>query len=187
MSVPVSETTTLAIQLAAGDEAAAKLLLPRVYQELRALAESYMRHEGPGHTLQPTALVHEVFLRLVDADRIEWQGRAQFLALAAQQIRRVLIDHARRRNAGKRGGGVAKTRIEADEAIASGEQVDLLQLNEALEALGQRSPRQANVVELRFFGGLSVPEIAHVLEISERTVKEDWRVARAWLRQSLEP
>ncbi len=187
MSTPVSETTRLTIRLGSGDGEAAKLLLPRVYDELRALAESYMRNERPGHTLQPTALVHEVFLRLVDADQIEWQGRAQFLALAAEQIRRVLIDHARRRKAEKRGGGLRKTPIQVAEGIAASEQVDLVQLDESLEALAERSPRQAKVVELRFFGGLSVPEVAHVLEISERTVKEDWRVARAWLRQSLGP
>jgi RNA polymerase sigma factor (TIGR02999 family) len=175
------------MRLGSGDGKAAKLLLPRVYDELRALAESYMRKERLGHTLQPTALVHEVFLRLVDADQIEWQGRAKFLALAAEQIRRVLIDHARGRRAKKRGGEFHKTQIYADAVSASSEQVDLLELNEALGALGERSPRQAKVVELRFFGGLSVTEVAHVLEISERTVKEDWRVARAWLRQSLEP
>ncbi|MBI1827295.1 MAG: sigma-70 family RNA polymerase sigma factor [Planctomycetes bacterium] len=187
MSAFVSETTRLTIRLGSGDGEAAKLLLPRVYDELRVLAESYLRNERPGHTLQPTALVHEVFLRLVDADQIEWHGRAQFLALAAEQIRRVLIDHARRRKAEKRGGERRKLPIQVAKEIAAPEEVDLLQLDEALKALAARSMRQAKVVELRFFGGLSVPEVSHVLEVSERTVKEDWRVASAWLRQSLEP
>lgn len=185
-NIVIAETTRLAIRLGEGDRNAASTLVPIVYDELRALAEAYMRRETTGHTLQPTALVHEVFLRLVESDKLEWKGRAQFIALAASQIRKVLVDHSRRRGASKRGAGLRRTALEVDPATSRESAVDLLDLNDALAALAQRSPRQSQVVELRFFGGLSVAEVASVLDISERTVKDDWRTARAWLKQAME-
>ena len=170
-----------------GDEIAAKKLLPLVYAELRARAASHLAKERPSHTLQPTALVHEAFLRLVDQTRVDWRGRTHFFAVASEMIRRILVDHARMHGASKRGGGAS--RVELDEnAVSSGTSpttVDLIALDDALAELRRLSHRQAQVVELKFFGGLSVEETAQVLDVSERTVKGDWRVARAWLRQRL--
>jgi len=183
----VSDTTQLAIRLERGDSAAAERLVPHLYDELRTLAAAHLRRERRDHTLQPTALVHEAFLRLVDSDRVEWRGRAHFMALAAEQIRRILVDHARRRGAAKRGGRFRKTTVAWDQLAAEADGIDLLTLNEAMAALADRSLRQCRVVELRFFGGLGVEDVAHVLGISDRTVKDDWRTARAWLRQYLQP
>ena len=159
--------------------------MPLVYDELRALAARYMGRERAGHTLQPTALVNEVYLRLVDVDRIDWRGKAQFFALAARQIRKILVDHARKRNAAKRGGGVPKVTLDEAVAAAGEREIDPIVLDEALARLAERSPRQGQVVELRFFGGLSVEEVADVLGISVTTVKDDWAVARAWLHRAL--
>lgn len=186
MAATVTDTTQLTLRLAEGDGEARRQLIPLVYNELRVLAATYLRHERPNHTLQPTAVVHEAFLRLVDSDRITWQGRTQFLSLAAHEIRKVLVDHARRRNAAKRGGGRPKTIVDCDQLAAKSGSVDVLALDEAMKALAERSPRQSSVVELRFFGGLNVPEVADLLGVSERTVKEDWRAARAWLKQFME-
>jgi len=155
----------------------------RRYEEV---AEAYLRGEAPNHTLQPTALVHEVFLRLVESDTLEWRGRAQFIALAATQIRKVLVDHARRRGAIKRGANFQRSSLTLDSVSAEVPTVDLLSLDDALASLAARSPRQSEVVELRFFGGLSTAEVADVLKVSERTVKDDWKAARAWLRQDME-
>jgi len=181
----IADTTELVLRLGRGEYAAADKLLPVVYDELRNLAEAYLRHERAGHTLQPTALVHEVFLKLVDVENIEWQGKAQFLALAARQIRKILIDHARRHRAAKRGAGARRVELQPDVAAPEID-VDLLALDDALAALADRSPRQSQVVELRYFGGMSVEEVAEVLGVSPRTVKGDWRAARAWLRQRME-
>jgi RNA polymerase sigma factor (TIGR02999 family) len=178
------DTTRILREIRDGDESAAERLVPLIYDDLRALAGRYMRNEAADHTLQPTALVHEAFLRLVDTDRVEWKTRAHFMAVAARTMRRILVDHARRRNAAKRGGGKKVTLVEG---MAFNEQrpIDLVALDEALAKLAVIDGRQSSVVELRFFGGLAVEEIADVLDVSTATVKRDWRFARAWLLHEL--
>jgi RNA polymerase sigma factor (TIGR02999 family) len=168
-----------------GDPNAASRLLPLVYDQLRALAGRHMRRERPDHTLQPTALVHEAYLRLIDGERISLKGKTHFFALAAMQMRRILADHARARNAAKRGGTARRVTLSSAAAFIPGGVVDMLALDEALEKLSRESPRQSRVVELRYFGGLSVEEAARALEVSESTVKGDWRVAKAWLAREL--
>ncbi|MEZ5976166.1 MAG: ECF-type sigma factor [Planctomycetota bacterium] len=160
-------------------------LLALVYDELRALARAYLARERGDHTLQPTALVHEAYVKLAP-QRVAWKNRAQFVGVAAGAMRRILVDHARGKNRDKRGGGV--DRIDLDLALieSEGEDVDLVRLDEALSKLAELSPRQARVVELRFFGGLTVEEVAEVLEVSERTVKSEWWFARAWLHSALQ-
>ncbi len=162
-------------------------LMPLVYNQLRRLAGHYMRHENPGHTLPATALVHEAYLRLVDDSRVSWQGRSHFFAVSARVMRRLLIDHARGRGRQRRGGGWRRVTL-AQSLAPAGRELDreqLLALDQALRQLDDLDARQARIVELRFFGGLTNAEIATVLEISERTVDRDWRFARAWLRQEL--
>ena len=178
------DTTRLLRDIREGDENAAERLVPLIYEDLRALAARYMRNEPPDHTLQPTALVHEAFLRLVDTDRVEWRTRAHFLAIAARTMRRILVDHARRRRAVKRGGGRKVTLVEGL-AFSEPRPLDLVALDDALAKLGGIDERQCSVVELRFFGGLAVEEIAEVLHVSTATVKRDWRFARAWLLREL--
>jgi len=163
-----------------GDQSALEKLTPIVYEELRRLARHYMRGERTGHSLQTTALVNEAYLRLVDYKRMQWQNRAHFFAVSAQLMRRILVDHARRHNL-KRGGDVQHVSID-DTAIVGGDRAsDLVALDLALQALAQMDARKAQVVELRFFGGLSVEETAEVLKISPITVMRDWSTARAWL------
>jgi RNA polymerase sigma factor (TIGR02999 family) len=178
------DTTRLLLKIQKGDANAAESLVPLIYDDLRALAARYMRNEPADHTLQPTALVHEAFLRLVDTERVEWRTRAHFMAVAARTMRRILVDHARRRRAIKRGGGKKVTLVEG---MAFHEQrpLDLVALDDALAALAGIDERQSSVVELRFFGGLGVEEIAEVLDVSTATVKRDWRFARAWLLKEL--
>ena len=178
------QTNRLLTAAAEGDPSAASELMPLIQEELRALAARALLKERPDHTLQPTALVNEAYLRLVDQTRVEWKSRAHFLSLAAAMIRRILVDHARSRGAAKRGHG---TRKPLDEETPGHLPLDesLLDLDEALGQLHELHERQARVVELRFFGGLSVEETAKVLETSPRTVKGDWRVARAWLHDRL--
>jgi len=170
----------------ADDRESLESLLPVVYQELRRLAASYLRRERPGQTLQPTALVHEAYLRLLKDRPGRWQNRAHFCAIAAHSMRQILIERARARGALKRGGG--GPRVTLDEAlIAGGERsIDLVALDEALDRLAQFDPEQARLVELRFFGGLTVEETAEALDISPATVKRHWAVARAWLARELE-
>jgi RNA polymerase sigma factor (TIGR02999 family) len=168
-----------------GSPAAAARLMPLVYDQLRVLAGRYMDRERRDHTLQPTALVHEAYLRLIDASQIDWQGKTHFFAMAATQMRRVLADHARARGARKRGGGARKVTLGDNVAIGPAGTLDMLALDEALERLARSSPRQSRVVELRFFGGLSVEETARILDVSTGTVKGDWRVAKAWLAREL--
>ncbi len=177
------ELAALAAGAASGDALAVERLSSLLYDELRALAERYMRRERSNHTLQPTALVHEAYLRLIGTG-IAFQNRAHFLALAARTMRRVLLDHARRRAATKRGGGVERVTL-ADVAAADSRTLDLIAVDAALERLAQIEPRQAQVVELRFFGGLEIEEAAEVLGVSKATVKRDWRFARAWLAGEL--
>lgn len=176
-----------------GHRSAAEQLLPLVYDELRGLADRFLRRERRDHTLQPTALVHEAYLRLVHQDRVQWQGRAHFYAVAAQAMRRILINHARARDANKRGGERERVTLcdgnlppsDHDSIRSFSEPVDLLALNDALHRLERMDERQCRVVELRFFGGLTVEEAAEALGISQRLVKLDWKMARAWLFQQL--
>ena len=168
-----------------GDQRAADKLLPLVYDEFRALARHYLAQERANHTLQPTALVHEAYMKLVDQTRVDWQGRSHFFAVAAQAMRRILVDHARARQRDKRGGGRARVALEEDVALSPQKDEDVLALDEALQALAKLDPRQAKVVELRFFGGLSVEEVAQALGVSKRTVEGDWTFARAWLSREL--
>lgn len=171
--------------LSAGDRSAAGRLFPQIYDELRALAASSMKHEPIGHTLQPTAVVHEAFLRMIDQRNTDWRDRAHFMAIAAQAIRRVLIDHARRRLAAKRGGDRCHLTLHEDVASPDEREIDLAALDDALDRLATLNDRQARVVELRFFGGLSIEDAAHVLGVSRATVVDDWTVARAWLSREL--
>lgn len=182
-----SDVTRMLKQASAGDESAINRLLPMVYDELRALAESYLQRENPGHTLQATALVHEAYLRLVKQEDVEWQNRAHFFALAAQAIRRILVDHARGRGRAKRGGDRERVTLDGDVALTSDRDVDLIELDAALEKLARLHERQARIVELRFFGGLTLREAAEVLGVSPRTIDGDWSMARAWLRRELRP
>jgi RNA polymerase sigma-70 factor (ECF subfamily) len=160
-------------------------LLPIVYDDLHALAEKYLRAEPAGHTLQPTALVHEAYMKLVDQTRVDWQGRTHFFAVGAQAMRRILVDHARRRRAVKRGGD--RQRITVDEQLlAEGRRdEDLLALDEALKKLADLDTQQAKMVELRFFGGLNVAETATALGMSKRTAEREWTMVRSWLRREL--
>lgn len=185
--------TELLLAWNAGDRAALDALLPVVYAELRRQAERAMQREGAGHTLQPTALVHEVYLRLVDQERVHWRNRAQFFGVAAQLMRRILVDHARSRQAAKRGGGahqITLTRADAAGAMSAEDSTDdpvveVLALHDALTRLAEMDPDQGRLVELRYFGGLSIQETAAVLGVSPATVKREWNVARAWLRREI--
>ncbi len=168
-----------------GDPKAVAQLMPLVYDKLRALAAGYMRAERPDHSLQPTDLVHAAYVKLIDDSRISWQGKTHFFAVAATQMRRILTDHERARRARKRGGGAKRVVLADTMAVTQVGVVDMLALDEALDRLHCESPRQVRVVELRFFGGLSVEETARVLDVSRSTVKGDWRVARAWLVREL--
>jgi len=172
---------------AAGKREAASRLLPVVYDQLRLLAERYMRRENLDHSWRPSDLVHEACLRLIDTSRISWQGKTHFLAVSATQMRRLLIDHARARRAKRRGGGLERLALDENLARTEGPSFDLLALDEALNKLATLRPRQARTVELRFFGGLTIRETAYLLSISEDAVKMDWRMARAWLLRELRP
>ena len=167
-----------------GDQRALAQLMPIVYDELRRLAHRYMKRERVGHSLQTTALVNEAYMRLVDYKRMDWQDRAHFLAVSAQAMRRILVDHARRRNP-KRGADVEHVPLEADTIIGQDRSSDLVSLDDALKALAERAPRKAKVVELRFFGGLTVEEAAEVLRVSPITVMREWKSAKAWLYREL--
>jgi RNA polymerase sigma factor (TIGR02999 family) len=168
-----------------GDEAARNRLVPLVYDDLRRLARAYLARERGGHTLQPTALVHETYLRLMDHSSLKWQGRAHFLALAATTMRRILVSYARKRQAAKRDHGGDAVPLCEEHAIAQPSDLDLLTLDAALTALAKVDPRQSRVVELRYFGGFTIEETAQALEISPATVKLDWNLARAWLFREL--
>jgi RNA polymerase sigma factor (TIGR02999 family) len=178
--------TTLLTNWRNGDSAARDALISTIYRELRRLAGHYLQHERGNHTLQPTALVHEVYLRLIASEPVNWQNRAHFLACTAQLMRRLLVDHARTRLANKRGGGCIFVSIEDIDASGQQEE-DILLLNGALDELALLDLRAARVVESRFFGGLTESEIAEALDVSLATVKRDWKFARAWLRRQLRP
>jgi RNA polymerase sigma-70 factor (ECF subfamily) len=167
-----------------GDQNALDTLTPVVYDELRRLARHYMRGERPGHSLQTTALVNEAYIRLVDYKRMQWQNRAHFFAVSAQLMRRILVDHARRHNL-KRGGDAQQVSLEEAAAVTGERTTDLIAVDDAMNALGRIDPRKMRVVEMRFFGGLSVEEIAEVLKVSPITVMRDWSTAKAWLYREL--
>ena len=179
------EVTQLLQAWRGGDRIALERLMPVVYAEMHRLAHIYMRRERPGHTLQTSALVNEAYLRLIDANRVDWQDRAHFFAISANIMRQVLMQHARLRCARKRGGDAVK--VDFDEAFVPSPErdADLVALDDALNALAETDPREAKVVELRFFGGLSEEETAHVLGISDRTVRREWEHAKAWLIHEL--
>ena len=178
--------TTLLVSWREGDQGAAEKLIETVYQELRRLAGRYMREERADHTLQPTALVHEMVLRLFESQPVQWQNRAHFFAVAAQQLRRILVNHARDRQAGKRGGKRIKLTLSYVNGLSQSREQDLLELNDALDRLEQFEPRAARVIELRFFAGLTESEIAEALGVSLATLKRDWAFGRAWLLRHLQ-
>jgi RNA polymerase sigma factor (TIGR02999 family) len=177
--------TKLLVDWSNGDAQALEKLTPLVYRDLHRLAQRYLRSEPPSHTLQSTALVHEAYLRLIDQRNTRWQNRAHFFGISAQLMRRILVDYARARKAGKRGGYAAKVHI--DESVAAPEQqnLDLVVLDDCLRTLSGIDPQQARVVELRYFAGLTVEETAEVMHVSPTTVKREWRLARAWLHREI--
>ena len=181
MDAQGAETTRLLRAWAGGDREALDRLAPRVYQELRRMAGNFMRHERAGRTIQATALVHEAYLRLIDVENVDWQQRAHFFAVCAQVMRRILLEGARKRATSKRGGGLERVNLDEIPAVDTARASELIALDDALNRLGAADPRKAQVIELRFFGGLSVEETAAVLKVSADTVARDWRSARAWL------
>jgi RNA polymerase sigma-70 factor, ECF subfamily len=189
---PPEGVTQLLVDWSKGDQKALDRLMPLVYSELRRQAGNYLRRERQGHTLQPTALVNEAYLKLIDQKNVKWQNRAQFFGVSAQLMRRILVDHARAHQADKR-GGLDQQRLSITSAgelgakqLASEPAIDLLALHEALNELAVIDPQQSRIVELKFFGGLSIEETAEVLGIGHATVERDWKMARAWLRRKLE-
>ena len=183
--VRTHDVTALLIEWRSGDAAAVQRLLPLVHEELRRLAKRQMAGERPGHVLQATALVNEVYLKLVDVRRVQWQDRAHFFAMAARLMRRVLVDFARARNNQKRGGALNRVTFDENLGVASEAPDDLIAIDEALRSLAAQYERKSQVVELRFFGGLSVEETAEVLKISPETVMRDWKFAKNWLMREL--
>lgn len=177
--------TQLLVAWTAGDRQALDQMLPVVYDELHRLAASYLARERPDHTLQPTALVHEAFLRLIDQRAVDWRNRAQFLGVAAGLMRRILVNHARDRSAAKRGGDQERVSLRLVDTPSEESDVDLIALEDALERLGAVDLRKAKVVELRFYGGLTIDEVAQVLGVSRATVEREWSFARAWLFDAL--
>jgi len=175
------DVTALLGQLAKGNDAAASKLIPIVYDELRRLAGGYMRRERKDHTLQPTALVHEAYLKLTEQRVVDWQGRAHFFGIAAQVMRRILIDHARGHMREKRGGGARPVPLDEALVLSPEQSSELVMLDASLERLAKLDPRQSRIVELRFFGGLTVEQTADTLGISAKTVKREWSMAKAWL------
>jgi RNA polymerase sigma factor (TIGR02999 family) len=182
-----ADVTRLLVLWTDGNQQAMEQLLPVVYDELRKLARRYLKRERPGHTLQSTALVHEAYLRMVDQRDISWQGRAHFFGIAAQMMRRILVDHARSRDAAKRGAGACKLTLDEGLLAPAERDINLVALDEALETLAKLDPQQGRIVELRFFAGLSIEDTAEVLKISPATVKRDWAMAKAFLTRQIKP
>ncbi|HEX6105623.1 MAG TPA: sigma-70 family RNA polymerase sigma factor [Gemmatimonadales bacterium] len=182
---PRERITELLLELGRGEARAADVLVPLVYDELRRIAARQMSREGAGHTLTPTGLVHEAYMRLVDQTRAQWVNRAQFFAVAARLMRRILLDHARRVRAGKRGGGWERLGLEQAEIPIEERAAELIALDEALERLAKLNPRLSQVVECRFFGGMTEEETASALGVTDRTVRRDWVKAKAWLHEEL--
>ena len=183
--MPPPDVTQILQEVSGGDRGAPARLMPLVYDELRRLADHYLRRERPDHTLQPTALVHEAYLHLIDQRRVDWQNRAHFFGVAAQLMRRILVDHARRHRASKRGGFQQKLTLDEAVDYSQPRDVDLIALDDALDALAQLDARQSRIVELRFFGGLTIEETAEALSVSPATVKAEWKMAKAWLRREI--
>lgn len=186
MAQPSSqEITQLLLAWGQGDLTALERLMPLVYEELRRLARRHMNRQRPGHTLQTTALVNEAYLRLIDSSQVQWQNRAHFFAVSAQLMRRILVDFARSRKSLKRGAEARQVTLDDSLEVSSDRGADMIALDDALNALAEMNPRQSQIVELRYFGGLSEEEIAEALKISPRTVRRDWSLARAWLYREL--
>ncbi len=185
LAAPPEGITQLLLKWSDGDASAREKLMPLVYDELRRLAAKFLRRERANHTLQPTALVNEAYLLLIDQRKVEWQNRAQFFGLAAKLMRNILVDHARRHQAAKRGGEHYSVSLSKADRVSATSAVDLVALHETLERLTTHDPQKSNIVELRFFGGLTIEETAEVLDISHATVERDWKMARAWLRREL--
>jgi RNA polymerase sigma factor (TIGR02999 family) len=177
--------TQLLLRWNNGDRAALDELMPMVYAELRRIAGAYLRRESPDHTMQPTALVHEAYLKLVDQRKVNWKGRAQFFGVAARMMRNLLVDYAREQKALKRGGNHYRVSLTSADQIGDTPNLDLTALDEALNSLAAIKPQHSRIVELKFFGGLTIEEIAAVLEISHATVEREWSFAKAWLRREL--
>jgi RNA polymerase sigma factor (TIGR02999 family) len=180
------DVTQLLVAWSNGDQAARDQLMSVVYDELHRLARRYMRRESPGHTLQTSALVNEAFLRLVDQHNVHWQNRAHFFGIAAQMMRRILVDYARGRSSTKRGAGVPTFTLDEGLIVSDERSAEVVAVHEALEQLSQFDPRKGQIVELRFFGGLSIEETADILGVSTGTVMRDWTLAKAWLRRQME-
>jgi len=179
------EVTQLLIAWGKGDQAALDKLLPLVEEELRRLASQYMRRESPGHTLQTSALVNEAYLRLIEQKSVHWQNRAHFFGIAAQLMRRILVDHARRRQYAKRGGGAQKAPLEEAAMVTQERAAELVALHEALTQLAAMDERKGRIVEMKFFGGLTTEEVAEVLKVTPRTIEREWRKAKAWLHHAI--
>jgi len=180
-----SQVTQLLMSWSDGDKAALNQLIPLVHTELRRLAKRYMRRQNPGHTLQTSALINEAYLRLVDQQSVKWQDRAHFFAVSAQIMRNILIDHARKYQYAKRGGGARKVALDESAVMPEQRAAELVVLDDALDKLASVDQRKSQIVELRFFGGLSYDETAEVMKISARTVQREWRAARAWLQRAM--
>jgi len=179
------DVTKLLKDWSGGDQSAADELMPLVYEELRRLAHQYMRREKPGRTLQTSALVNEAYVRLVDQNKIQWESRAHFFGIAARLMRQILVDQSRRRNFAKRGGGAIRVSLNEATANAQEQSASVVALDDALKTLEQIDPRKSRIVELRFFGGMSIEETAEALKVSPGTVMRDWTFARAWLRKEM--
>jgi RNA polymerase sigma factor (TIGR02999 family) len=179
-----SDVSRLLIDWGNGDQAALDELIPLVYAELRRLAGRYMRRESEGHTLQTSALINEAYLRLVDQKNVRWQNRAHFFGVAAQVMRRILVDHARSRSRAKRGGGIERVSL-VEHVAASNQLEEVIALDEALTKLAEMDPRKSQIVEMKFFGGLTTEEVAEVLRVTSRTVDREWRKAKAWLNRAI--
>jgi RNA polymerase sigma factor (TIGR02999 family) len=185
MDPSLPEVTQLLVAWGNGDQVARDQLMSVVYHELHRLAHHYMKRESPGHTLQTSALVNEAFMRLIDQKDVRWQNRAHFFGIAAQMMRRILVDYARTRNYAKRGGGARQISLDEGLTVSLERSAEVVQVHEALEQLAKFDPRKSQIVELRFFGGLSIEETARVLGVSQGTVMRDWTLAKAWLRKEI--
>jgi RNA polymerase sigma factor (TIGR02999 family) len=185
MAAPSDNVTELLRSWGNGDQSAADRLMPLVYDELRRLAHRYMRRENPGHTLQTSALVNEAYVRLVDQSKIQWESRAHFFGIAAHLMRQILVDQARRRNVAKRGGDAIRVSLNEGTVAVQEQSASVMALDDALKTLEQIDPRKSRIVELRFFGGMSIEETAETLKVSPGTVMREWTFARAWLRQEM--
>lgn len=182
-----TDVTALLVAWSNGDQAAREQVMNVVYDELHRLARRYMRRESPGHTLQTSALLNEAYLRLVDQKNVHWQNRAHFFGIAAQMMRRILVDHARSRNYEKRGGGARAITLDESLVVPNARNEEVVKVHEALERLTEFDHRKGQIVELRFFGGLSIAETAKLLDVSEGTVMKDWTTAKAWLYREMSP